>query len=92
MLLSARRRAAFRRERKFRVAQWEKGTRTAAHLLQEIKKNFCCNGSIVNDAECGNIIQLQGDQRENIRKFLIDESLCDKVFVSLMRLFRCCVP
>jgi translation initiation factor 1 len=47
-------------------------------ILKEIKKNFCCNGSIVNDAECGNIIQLQGDQRENIRKFLIDESLCDK--------------
>eukprot|EP00668_Euglena_longa_P047874 GGOE01064862.1.p2 GENE.GGOE01064862.1~~GGOE01064862.1.p2 ORF type:complete len:122 (+),score=18.34 GGOE01064862.1:32-367(+) len=47
-------------------------------ILKEIKKNFCCNGSIVQDAELGTIIQLQGDQRDNISKFLISEGLCDK--------------
>lgn len=48
-------------------------------FVQEIKKNFCCNGSIVQDAELGTIIQLQGDQRDNISKFLTSEGLCDKV-------------
>ena len=49
---------------------------------QEIKKNFCCNGSIVTDPEMGIIIQLQGDQRDNISKFLVTESLCDKVHLT----------
>jgi translation initiation factor 1 len=47
-------------------------------ILKEIKKTFCCNGSIVTDTELGTIIQLQGDQRDNISKFLVDEGLCDK--------------
>ena len=40
-------------------------------ICKFFKKNFNCNGSIVKDEEYGNIIQLQGDQRENVKNFLI---------------------
>ena len=42
------------------------------------KKQFCCNGTIVKDPELGNVIQLQGDQRQAVAKFLIDEKIVDK--------------
>lgn len=47
-------------------------------LTKAFKKEFCCNGSIVEDKELGRVIQLQGDQRDNVRKFLIEEELADK--------------
>lgn len=31
-----------------------------------------CNGTIVNDTDMGEVIQLQGDQRKAVHSFLID--------------------
>ncbi|KAI0172725.1 translation initiation factor SUI1 [Hypoxylon sp. FL1284] len=42
-------------------------------ILKVIKKKFACNGTIVNDTEMGEVIQLQGDQRGDVQKFLIDK-------------------
>lgn len=42
-------------------------------ILRVIKKEFACNGTIVNDSEMGEVIQLQGDQRKNVQEFLTDE-------------------
>ena len=39
-------------------------------LLKAFKKEFACNGTIVDDDELGQIIQLQGDQRQKISMFL----------------------
>lgn len=47
-------------------------------LLKAFKRNFKCNGAIIEDPELGNIIQLQGDQRQNVRDFLIDEEINEK--------------
>lgn len=47
-------------------------------ILKELKKNFNCNGSIVEDKELGTIVQLQGDQRECVKKFLLEEELVTK--------------
>ena len=47
-------------------------------MLRAFKKNFCCNGTIVDDPELGKVVQLQGDQRKNIAQFLIDEEICKK--------------
>ena len=38
---------------------------TLAHLA--------CNGTIVNDTEMGEVIQLQGDQRKDVQEFLVDK-------------------
>lgn len=40
-------------------------------ILKDLKKEFCCNGTIVQDKELGKVIQLQGDQRKNTFAFLI---------------------
>lgn len=44
-------------------------------ILKAFKKNFSCNGAIVKDEELGEIIQLSGDQRTNIRDFLVDQQI-----------------
>ncbi|CAL8272719.1 unnamed protein product [Lota lota] len=44
-------------------------------LVKAFKKKFACNGTVVEHSEHGEVIQLQGDQRKNIRQFLIDVDL-----------------
>lgn len=43
-------------------------------ILKALKKDFCCNGTVVDDPEYGTVIQLQGDQRKNISQFLLEVS------------------
>eukprot|EP01100_Stratorugosa_tubuloviscum_P002589 TRINITY_DN1616_c0_g2_i1.p1 TRINITY_DN1616_c0_g2~~TRINITY_DN1616_c0_g2_i1.p1 ORF type:complete len:110 (-),score=37.83 TRINITY_DN1616_c0_g2_i1:219-548(-) len=45
-------------------------------ILKVLKKRFCCNGTIVEDADSGSVIQLSGDQRKNAADFLIEEEIC----------------
>ncbi|KAF2314230.1 hypothetical protein GH714_024310 [Hevea brasiliensis] len=40
-------------------------------ILKDLKKEFCCNGTVVQDPELGQVIQLQGDQRKNVSTFLV---------------------
>eukprot|EP00761_Pharyngomonas_kirbyi_P011279 gb/GECH01011304.1/.p1 GENE.gb/GECH01011304.1/~~gb/GECH01011304.1/.p1 ORF type:complete len:111 (+),score=15.44 gb/GECH01011304.1/:1-333(+) len=47
-------------------------------LLKAFKKQFCCNGTIVDDEELGKIIQLSGDQRKSVSMFLVKESIVAK--------------
>ena len=41
-------------------------------VLKYMKRNFQCNGKVFMDPIYGEIIQLQGDQREISREFMID--------------------
>jgi len=47
-------------------------------VLKAVKKEFCCNGTVVDDEELGQVIQLQGDQRKNVSQFLVDNKLVKK--------------
>lgn len=47
-------------------------------ILKDFKKEFCCNGTVVQDLELGQVIQLQGDQRKNVSQFLINAGLVKK--------------
>jgi len=40
-------------------------------IVRVCKKEFACNGTVVDHAEYGEVLQLQGDQRNHIRDFLI---------------------
>ncbi|KAJ8542932.1 hypothetical protein K7X08_005455 [Anisodus acutangulus] len=40
-------------------------------ILNDLKKEFCCNGTVVQDPEIGQVIQLQGDQQKNVCTFLV---------------------
>ncbi|KAF5358439.1 hypothetical protein D9756_001921 [Leucocoprinus leucothites] len=44
-------------------------------LLKAFKKEFACNGTLVDDDKLGQVIQLQGDQRAKISAFLIENGL-----------------
>lgn len=47
-------------------------------LLKAFKKEFACNGTLVEDEEMGEVIQLQGDQRNKVHQFLIEEEIVEK--------------
>jgi translation initiation factor 1 len=44
-------------------------------LLKAFKKEFACNGTLVDDEKMGQVIQLQGDQRAKISTFLVENGL-----------------
>ena len=39
-------------------------------ILKVCKKDFACNGNVVQHEQYGEVLQLQGDQRDNIAEFL----------------------
>jgi translation initiation factor 1 len=45
-------------------------------IAKALKKCFKCNGSVSTDVEMGEILQLSGDQRTNIREFFVDQQVC----------------
>lgn len=46
-------------------------------ICKAFKKNFSCNGAVQNDEETGGeVIQLSGDQRTNVKEFLVDQEIC----------------
>jgi translation initiation factor 1 len=40
-----------------------------------VPQEFACNGTLVDDEEMGQVIQLQGDQRLKISNFLTEEGV-----------------
>lgn len=47
-------------------------------VLKVFKKEFACNGTIVDDEEMGEVIQLQGDHRQKVGQILIEEGIAKK--------------
>ena len=47
-----------------------------ARICKAFKKNFSCNGVVKKDEEVGEVIQLSGDQRTNVKEFLVDQEIC----------------
>lgn len=47
-------------------------------IVRDLKKKFSCNGTVVDHAEYGEVIQLQGDQRNNVQQFLLYNGLGQK--------------
>ncbi|XP_073311730.1 protein translation factor SUI1 homolog isoform X1 [Primulina huaijiensis] len=52
-------------------------------ILKDLKKEFCCNGTVVQDPELGQVIQLQGDQRKNVSSFLIQAGIVKKEHIKI---------
>jgi translation initiation factor 1 len=52
-------------------------------INKNLKREFCCNGCIINDLKLGKIIQLQGDQRENAIKFFLEEKILIRKSIKL---------
>ena len=47
-------------------------------IVKALKKQFACNGTVIEHPEYGEVIQLQGDQRNNVSQFLGDNGLAAK--------------
>ena len=47
-------------------------------ILKAIKKSKCCNGTVVEDDEMGQVLQFQGDQRDACVSFLVENELVTK--------------
>lgn len=41
-------------------------------ICKAMRNAFSCTGTVVSDKDHGEIIQLTGDQRDNIKKWLVD--------------------
>merc|ERR1719201_1535084 len=46
-------------------------------IIKAIKKAHCCNGTIVEDEDMGQVLQFQGDQRDAVVNFLTGNEICD---------------
>ena len=44
-------------------------------ICKSMRKTFNCNGNVIEDEDHGEIIQLQGDQRDNVRAFLLEQEV-----------------
>lgn len=44
-------------------------------IVRACKKEFACNGTVIEHPEYGEVLQLQGDQRENICQWLTKSGL-----------------
>lgn len=49
-----------------------------AKITRALKKTFQCNGSVTQDLEGQEVIQLSGDQRTNVRAFFVDQEVCNE--------------
>ena len=47
-------------------------------ICKALKRIFKCNGAVVQDEEFGMVIQIQGDHREGVKKFLVEEEIVSK--------------
>lgn len=52
-------------------------------VLKVFKKEFACNGTIVEDEDLGEVIQLQGDHRVKVGQILVEEEICTKENVQI---------
>lgn len=52
-------------------------------ILKALKKQHCCNGTVVETEENGDVLQLSGDQRQNVLAFLVEEGIAKKENVKM---------
>ena len=52
-------------------------------VTKALKKILCCNGSVVHHKEFGKIVQLQGDQREQLKKFLTEQHIASESMIKI---------
>ncbi|KAK2588850.1 hypothetical protein KPH14_001719 [Odynerus spinipes] len=56
-------------------------------IVRACKKEFACNGTVIEHPEYGEVLQLQGDQRENICQWLTKSGLAKPDQLKLDRRF-----
>lgn len=44
-------------------------------ICKAMRKQFNCNGNVINDEKNTDVMQLQGDQRENVKQWILDNEV-----------------
>ena len=52
-------------------------------VLSYFKRNFCCNGTIVEDQVAGRVLQMTGDQRVAVANFLVEQKIVPKESIKI---------
>ena len=47
-------------------------------ICSYLKKTYNCNGAVINNEEYGETIELSGNKKEEIYKFLLSEEICTR--------------
>lgn len=47
-------------------------------ICKAMRKQFSCNGNVIEDKEDTQILQLQGDQRDNVRQWILENQVIEK--------------
>ena len=47
-------------------------------ICKAMRKQFNCNGNIVNDEHNTDVLQLQGDQRDNVKQWILENEVIAK--------------
>ncbi len=47
-------------------------------ILKTLKKTHNCNGTLIKSQEYGDVLKMSGDQRQNVRRFLIENEIVSK--------------
>lgn len=47
-------------------------------ICKAMRKQFSCNGNVIEDEEEGEVMQLQGDQRDNVKQWILDNQVIAK--------------
>jgi len=47
-------------------------------ICSHFKKTYNCNGAVINNNEYGETIELSGNKRDEVYKFLLTEEICSK--------------
>ena len=47
-------------------------------ICKAMRKQFSCNGNVIDDEDEGEVMQLQGDQRENVKEWILDNQVIEK--------------
>ena len=47
-------------------------------ICKHMRKHFNCNGNVTSDPEKGEVIQLQGDQRDNVKEWILVQEIIAK--------------
>jgi translation initiation factor 1 len=47
-------------------------------ILKALKKEHNCNGTVLKSEEYGEVLKMSGDQRQNVRNFLVENEIVSK--------------
>jgi translation initiation factor 1 len=47
-------------------------------ICKAMRKQFNCNGNVIKGDDEGDVMQLQGDQRQNVKEWLLDNQVFQK--------------